>query len=177
MQIRKASAGDIPGVVKIYEELLDAQDAGRRTIGWVRGVYPTAATAEAALARDDLFVLEEGGEILGAAVINRTQVDVYSGAPWAHDAPDEQVCVLHTLVISPRAAGRGCGRRFVAFYEDYARANGCPELRMDTNARNAAARGLYRKLGYREIAVVPTVFNGIPDVMLVLLEKHLEVKP
>jgi ribosomal protein S18 acetylase RimI-like enzyme len=46
---------------------------------------------------------------------------------------------------------------------------------MDTNARNAAARSLYRKLGYREIAVVPTVFNGIPDVMLVLLEKHLEV--
>ena len=176
MQIRKATAGDVPGVVKIYDELLDAEEAGGQVIGWVRGVYPTAATAEAALARDDLFVLEDRGEILGAAVINRTQVDVYCGAPWEHDVPDEQVCVLHTLVISPRAACRGHGRRFVAFYEDYARANGCPELRMDTNARNAAARSLYRKLGYREIAVVPTVFNGIPDVMLVLLEKHLEAE-
>ena len=175
MQIRKATAGDVPGVVNIYDELLDAEEAGGQVIGWVRGVYPTAATAEAALARDDLFVLEDRGVILGAAIINRTQVDVYYGAPWAHETPDEQVCVLHTLVISPRAKGRGCGRRFVAFYEDYARANGCPELRMDTNARNTAARSLYRKLGYREIAVVPTVFNGIPDVMLVLLEKHLEV--
>ena len=176
MQIRKATAGDVPGVVNIYDELLDAEAAGGQVIGWVRGVYPTLATAEAALARDDLFVLEDRGEILGAAIINRTQVDVYFGAPWEHDAPDEQVCVLHTLVVSPRAKGRGLGRRFVAFYEDYARANGCPELRMDTNARNAAARSLYRKLGYREIAVVPTVFNGIPDVMLVLLEKNLETE-
>lgn len=39
--------------------------------------------------------------------------------------------------------------------------------------RNAVARGLYKKLGYKEIGIVPTEFNGIPDVQLVLLEKHL----
>ena len=54
-----------------------------------------------------------------------------------------------------------------------ARAMGCRELRIDTNARNAAARAMYAGLGYREIAVVPTTFNGIPGVDLVLLEKHL----
>ena len=31
----------------------------------------------------------------------------------------------------------------------------------------------YKKLGYTEIAVMPCVFNGIPDVQLVCLEKHL----
>ena len=83
------------------------------------------------------------------------------------------MCVLHTLVISPEASGRGLGKAFVRFYEDYALAHGCRELRMDTNERNAAARAMYRKLGYRETGIVPTVFNGIPDVRLVLLEKHL----
>ena len=80
---------------------------------------------------------------------------------------------LHTLVVSPSASGKGYGKKFVKFYEDYVLSHGCPELRMDTNARNAAARGLYKKLGYKEIGIVPTVFNGIPDVQLVLLEKHL----
>ena len=47
------------------------------------------------------------------------------------------------------------------------------ELRIDTNARNVAARAMYKKLGYKEIGIVPTVFNGIPDVQLVLLEKYL----
>ena len=136
-------------------------------------MYPVRATAEAALQRGDLFVLEEDNRVLGAAVINSRQVDVYAGAPWEHEAPDDEVCVLHTLVISPRRNGRGLGRRFVDFYETYAREHGCTELRIDTNARNLRAREMYRRLGYTEIAVVPTVFNGIPDVQLVLLEKSL----
>lgn len=50
------------------------------------------------------------------------------------------------------------------------------ELRIDANARNAAARAMHKKLGYKEIGIVPTVFNGIPDVQLVLLEKYLWIK-
>ena len=46
-------------------------------------------------------------------------------------------------------------------------------LRMDTNEKNAAARSLYRKLGCREAGAVPCVFNGIPNVNLILLEKEL----
>ena len=44
---------------------------------------------------------------------------------------------------------------------------------MDTNAVNTAARSLYAKLGYTEVGIVPCVFNGIPDVMLVCMEKLL----
>lgn len=81
--------------------------------------------------------------------------------------------VLHTLVISPRAARRGCGQVFVAYYEAFAKNAGCRYLRLDTNAKNARARAMYKKLGYREIGVIPTVFNGIEGVSLVLLEKKL----
>jgi len=62
----------------------------------------------------------------------------------------------------------------VAFYEQYALQNGCFYLRMDTNARNTRARALYKSLGYTEPDIVPCVFNGIPGVQLVLLEKKLE---
>ena len=137
-------------------------------------MYPSRESARVALERDDLFVLEDGGRIIGSGIINQIQVDVYAGAPWKHDVPDEQVCVLHTLVISPAAAGRGFGRAFVMFYERWAAEHGLYELRIDTNARNAAARAMYRRLGYREIGMVPTVFNGIPGVNLVLLEKNLK---
>ena len=81
--------------------------------------------------------------------------------------------MLHTLTIDPNAAGKGCGRAFVAFYEQYAREKGCRALRMDTNQRNARARKLYAGLGYREIGIVPCNFNGIPGIGLVLLEKPL----
>ena len=173
MNIRKATIQDISDVEAIYNEIHDAEDAGKITTGWIRGVYPVRSVAEAALGRGDLFVMEEDARIVGAALINQIQVDVYQDAPWEFYALPEAVCVLHTLVISPKVSGKGLGKQFVRFYEEYAHSHHQPELRMDTNARNERARTMYRKLGYKEIAIVPTVFNGIPNVQLVLLEKHL----
>lgn len=171
--IRKAARADLDAVCRIYDQIHTAEERGEATIGWQRGVYPERETAEAALARGDLFVQEQNGEIVGTAILNQTQVDSYAGANWRYDAPDSEVMVLHTLVIDPEAKSRGLGREFAAFYEGYALAHGCRYLRIDTNARNARARRFYQKLGYAEIGVVPCTFNGIAGVQLVLLEKRL----
>lgn len=55
--VRKATIHDLDAVEKLYDDIHTAEEAGTQTIGWVRGVYPVRATAEAALERDDLFVL------------------------------------------------------------------------------------------------------------------------
>ncbi len=44
---------------------------------------------------------------------------------------------------------------------------------MDTNVVNMRARQMYANLGYDEVGVVDCVFNGIPEVKLVCLEKYL----
>jgi len=173
MNFRKATESDIPAIAAIYDDIHTGEEKGETSIGWIRSIYPTADTARATLGRKDLFVQEDAGAVVGAATINQQQVDVYAGAPWRYPAADEQVMVLHTLVVSPKAARKGYGSAFVRFYEDYARAHHCPFLRMDTNARNIRARALYKKLGYEEIAIVPCQFNGIDGVQLVLLEKKI----
>lgn len=174
MNIRLATAADIPAVTAIYDKILRREEAGLTTTGWQVGVYPTAQTARDAQALDELFVLELDGALVAAARINHQQVKEYALCRWEHSAPDEQIMVIHTLVVDPDWSGRGLATAFVAFYEDYARQNGCLYLRMDTNANNKAARALYKKLGYREPGIVPCEFNGLKDVPLVCLEKKLE---
>lgn len=169
---RAAAAQDISAVAQIYADIIAREGETPRT-GWLPGVYPTGDTAAAALARGELFVYEEEGAVLATGILNQTQVDVYALGHWQYPAPPEEVMVLHTLVVSPAASGRGLGRRFVGFYEDYARTHGCTVARLDTNAINLPARALYGGLGYREAGVVPCDFNGIPGVSLVLLEKKL----
>ena len=158
---------------KVYSDVHDAEEGGRITTGWIRSIYPIRETAEAALERDDLFVLTEDGDVVGTAIINQIQVDVYNGAPWENETDDSDVCVLHTLAVSPFAGGKGYGKAFIRFYEEYAAERGCHELRIDTNARNKTARSMYKKAGYKEIDIVPTVFNGIPGIDLVLMEKKV----
>lgn len=171
--IRKAVPADIPGVARIYAAILEQEADGRSTTGWLPGVYPTQQTALDALNAGELYVLEEAGAVLAAARINQEQVPVYAEAAWAFPAADSEVFVLHTLVVAPEAGGRGLGTQFVRFYEQLAAERGCPVLRMDTNARNTAARRLYAGLGYREADILPCDFNGIPGVQLVCLEKQL----
>lgn len=175
INIRKATKADLAAIEGIYDRILTEEERGRAKIGWVRGVYPTRATAEAALEADELFVEEADGRVVGVAIINGKQVDAYAGAPWMYDVPDSRITVLHTLVIDPLAAGRGLGTAFVSFYERYAAERGCPYLRMDTNQKNTAARALYKKLGYREVDIRPCGFNGISGVNLVLLEKKADM--
>lgn len=170
---RKATAADIDRIEEIYNEIHTQEETGRAVIGWIRGVYPVRKTTEDAVERDEMFVEEVDGRIVAAAKINQVQDESYFRGTWGTDAPEAEVMVLHTLVVSPSVKGGGYGTAFVDFYERYAMEHGCRYLRMDTNARNASARALYKKLGYREADIVPTVFNGIPGVNLVLLEKTL----
>lgn len=172
--IRRARPGDIPAIASIYEAIHDLEEAGQLSIGWQRGVYPTAETAMAAVGAGDMFVLEEGGRVAASARINRQQMPAYAQVDWRFPASDDQVMVLHTLTVDPALARRGRAKQFLAFYEDYAREHDCTALRIDTNAKNAVARAMYARMGYVESGVIPCEFNGIPGVDLVCMEKRVK---
>lgn len=172
--IRKATINDLDDIEIIYNKVLDQEEEGKASIGWTRGIYPTRQTAKDALKRDDLFVYEEDKHILATAIINKYQLDIYKKGDWHVETSDDYVMVLHTLVVSPNATGKGIGRRFVAYYEQYAKEQDCKDLRMDTQAKNQAARHLYHQLGYEEVSIVSCpFFNGIEGIQLVLLEKAI----
>ncbi len=171
--IRQAIENDIPGVVKIYDKILELEAQGKAHTGWQKGVYPTEKSALDALSKGELFVFEDDQKILASARINQKQEPEYTKGKWMYDAPDSEVMVMHTLVVDPDASGLGIGSKFVRFYEEFALNHGCRYLRMDTNVINTAARVLYKKLGFSEQGIIPCVFNGIVGVNLVCLEKKL----
>ena len=171
---RKAKQSDIKAIAEIYKDIHIQEDTGKVTIGWHTDVYPIEATAQKGLNDDELYVFQDDdGNILASAIINQKQVSEYKYGNWKYDAKDDEVMVLHTLVVKPSASKMGIGRSFVSFYENLAKQNGCKALRIDTNAKNIVARKMYNTLGYQEVGIIPCIFNGIQDVQLVLLEKFI----
>ncbi len=174
--IRKGEEKDIDSIETIYDKILEREEKGLASIGWRRGVYPTRETARQGVGRSDMYVYEDEAthKILAAGVINKVQLPIYAEGKWDIEATDDEVMVLHTLVVDPESAGRGIGKAFLAFYEKEARDGGCKALRIDTQAKNVMARALYSKLGYKEIGILACdFFNGIGSIELVLLEKAL----
>jgi len=174
IKFRKADKNDIDAIAQIYDRIHDAEEAAQVTIGWNRSIYPTRKTAEDVVALGEMFVELDDDKIVAAARFNKEQVHpAYDQVAWEFDAKPEDVMVMHTLVVDPTVARKGYGRAFAKYYEEYALENGCHYLRIDTNMINVRARQMYASLGYREAGIVPTVFNGIPGVMLVCLEKEI----
>lgn len=167
--IRKAKKEDIDYIEKIYNDILSSEN----NTGWIKGVYPTRETAKIACDADELFVLENNDSIVVAARINQTQEKEYSLVKWQYPAKDKDVMVLHTLVTAPQCKRCGYGTQFIGFYEKYAKENGCTVLRLDTNEKNLSARAFYAKLGFYEVGTINCRFNGIENVNLVCMEKHL----
>ena len=71
---RNATMADLDQVAAIYDRIHTEEEAGRSTVGWIRGVYPTRQTALASIQAGDLFVAEEDGQIVATAKINQEQV-------------------------------------------------------------------------------------------------------
>ena len=62
--IRKGEPRDIAAIAVIYDRILDREECGGASTGWIRGVYPTADTARAALEAGELFVMEREGRVV-----------------------------------------------------------------------------------------------------------------
>lgn len=171
--IRKGTAADLDGCAQVYEAHLDYEAAHINYTNWQKGLYPTRATAERALAAGTLYVDEEDGVITGCANLNHIQPAEYTNIPWSIPAEGDEVLVIHTLVIRPDCTGGGRGRTFVAFAEELARAQGCKVIRLDTYEGNEPAKAFYPRLGYRCAGICEFFFENFIQENLVCFEKSL----
>jgi GNAT superfamily N-acetyltransferase len=65
---------------------------------------------------------------------------------------DTQVCEMKRMFVYPHVQGRGIGRSMAEALIQEARASGYTSMRLDTSFRQVEAQGLYRSLGFKEIA-------------------------
>ena len=172
--IRLAVEADLPAVGRIYEEILDEEDKRPASYtNWQRGKYPTVAHARKAMEAGELWIAEEEGDLYAAFVLNDVQLPEYDNIPWNFQASRDQVGVIHTLVVSPRWAGRGKARELVEFCEDESRRRGWMVMRLDTYEGNYPANQMYPKLGYRLAGATEFFFQGFIHEILNCYEKEL----
>ena len=86
---------------------------------------------------DRWFIIEAGGEPVGAIALYEFSSDG-TAAEWGR------------FVIDPGHRRRGLGRRGLELLIEHARAIGVRDLRCEVLAGNAAAEGLYHRLGFAE---------------------------
>ena len=172
--IRKATWRDIDKIELLYREILSYEAKNGSFSNWVMDVYPTRQTAVDGFLEDNLYVLEENGEICGSIILNHIQPDVYGKIDWKYSSDNkEDFLVIHTLSVAPSKAGKGYGAKLVNFAFDKAEEMGCVSVRLDTFADNIPAATLYRNCGFRYVGTAFSILNGVIPEMQIFFEKEI----
>ena len=82
----------------------------------------------------EVWVLAEGGEVLGVLVMR----------------PAEDHLFVDNVAVAPGHQGRGLGRELMAFAEAKAMRDGLPEVRLYTNEKMHENLAVYARLGFEE---------------------------
>lgn len=143
--IEKATAGDLPALGRLFDDLCDHLAATVNDPGWEKGRYPVLAVAEEAFAADSLYVARRNGQIVGTVTLNHAEPPAYADAAWEVRSA---VAVVHTLAVHPSFLHSGTGRAMMAYAVNWAKAQRCRAIHLDTYEKNIPAKRLYESLGF-----------------------------
>ena len=102
----------------------------------------------------------------GVVLIARDRKEAAGAVAYRMAEPG--VCEMKRLYVRPAFRGRDIGRELANELIDDARERGYRTMLLDTLASMAAARALYRDLGF--VPVAPYYDNPLPGVMYMALE-------
>jgi ribosomal protein S18 acetylase RimI-like enzyme len=132
--------------IDIAEEPADSPDVRRCFEQYVEelavqfGYEPDRAlpldVVEITRPRGLVLVMRDGGSAVGCGALKLI---------------DGGIGEIKRMWVAPEARGHGLGRRILAALEDVAVAEGRTSTRLETNEQLAAALGMYRSRGYREV--------------------------
>jgi hypothetical protein len=132
--LRRARSGDAPAIVALVDAAYEpyVSRIGRQPI-------PMRTDHAAAIRDDEVWVLDEGGELRGVL----------------HLVIGDDHLLIHNVAVSPPVQGRGLGSRLLDHAERRARQLGRPEVRLYTNERYVENLAIYAARGYDETHRTP----------------------
>lgn len=150
--IRKAVPDDLEWIEDTYNEHFEYEmEHGAFTI-FKKGIYPTRKDAETAINAGTLYVYEENRNIAGSVIADKVQPKEYGEIAWGKSLENDEVMVIHLLMVRPGMAGRGIASSLLKYVEELAKNSSCQALRLDTGSQNIPAVSLYRKSGFLVVA-------------------------
>lgn len=152
--VRKASEKNLDEIKQLYDKINEYLETHVNYPGWIKGVYPNEETAVEGWKENTLFVAVMEDKIVGSVILNHLQEDAYKEILWKNPYAEEQVLVVHTLVVHPSYLHKGVGRKLMDFAKEYGRANNLKAIRLDVSENNPPAIFLYESCGFQRTGTV-----------------------
>ena len=145
VSLRKATLQDLDQLVDLEERCFDSDRMSKRSF-------------RHQLQQDHnlLLVAEKHGAEPGDSLLGYVLVFMRQGTSLAR---------LYSIAVSPDAHGMGLGRRLLEEAEEDAAEEGRMFMRLEVRRDNAAAIGLYQRMGYRQFGLYTDYYEDHADAL------------
>jgi GNAT superfamily N-acetyltransferase len=138
IEIRQANLVDITGLIDLVRACIaNMQSQG---IDQWDDVYPDLGTIQRDVDDGAAFIAIIAGAIAGMATLNAHQEPEYTDVPWRFLG---RPAVIHRLMVTPAAEGKGVARALIQFLETRGEGIGYDCIRLDVFAQNPRAVRFY----------------------------------
>lgn len=148
--VKPLHPGDIDEIMAMVGEAIRQMES--ESIDQWNEDYPTREVFLSDLSVGTLFGIEQDDKILGIITVNEEQSPEYEELSW--EGPNDNVAVIHRLVVHPQYQRQGLARILMDFAEDHAKKGGYDSIRLDAYSKNPRALRLYEQRGYKKIGKV-----------------------
>ena len=139
---------DFEAVKAAYLDVIEHSPGLKQYARWIYGMHPSDEELRSHIDAGEMFVLTDGKEIAGMAVIVPRQNQDYEAVSWVEKLANDQVATLHLLAVCPKYQHRGLGGTILEEAAEVAKKSGKKALRLDTLLCNTPAQRMYEKAGF-----------------------------
>jgi len=111
--------------------------------------YPNKAAFINDLDRNELYVKEHEGSVVGAIVVSTFMDEEYVPIEWL--TPNGNSTYIHRLCVDPACQGKGFAQELMDFAEENSKAQGFASVRLDTFSQNKRNQRFYEQRGYQKL--------------------------
>ena len=145
--IRKGKASEIEALLKITRAC--AQKMTAEGIHQWNEYYPSFEAFQNDCEREELFVLELEGKIIGCITLSSLKDPEYEEIQWL--TPEGKNLYVHRLAVHPDYQGRGYAKTLMDYAESEAKNRGALSIRLDTFSLNPRNQKFYKARGYQQL--------------------------
>jgi len=148
--IRMANVEDIDVLIEITNACANYM-IGNGVFQWNEH-YPSKAAFNRDLDRNELFVLEFQGKVIGCVVISTFMDKEYLPVNWLTE--NKKNLYVHRLAIHPDHQGNGYAQELMAFAENLVIKKEYVSIRLDTFSQNSRNQKFYELRGYKRLGSI-----------------------
>ncbi|MCR6737614.1 GNAT family N-acetyltransferase [Aeromonas dhakensis] len=147
LEIRKAREQDIDAILELNRQIGEIHFAQAPQVFCPPSPEERAFLLAAIAAEGRLFcVAEQDGAVAGFLT---ARIDINETIPFLSKEP---ICRIGTLVVDEGQRSQGIGKALIAHCDEWGKAQGASQLRLEVMAFNERAKALYERLGFKMLS-------------------------